>query len=107
MLARSWQPAPAAMEYSQRSGCLVALYEDGDIDQAPAAYSTELLVLDLSAGGRPLRRLGASSCALPSSARCIAAGCVTVSHSRSLHRAGVTARLGRSRCRSEAPATRW
>ena len=67
---------PAVMEYSQRSNCLVALYEGGDTNDDPAAFSAALTVLDLAAGGRMLCRLHNSMCALQPLVSCMTRDCI-------------------------------
>lgn len=67
--ADDWEPHPSAMAYAPQSKCLVALVEGTGL-HAPihntnmgaqahmSAWDSEIMVLDLAAGGRMLCRLG-------------------------------------------------
>lgn len=61
---RRAQPQPVALEYCMKSQCLVALYEDGYVDEWSTWYTSALAVLDLAAGGRIVCRLGDRMCAM-------------------------------------------
>lgn len=61
---RRAQPQPVALQYCLKSQCLVALYEDGYVDEWSTRYTSALAVLDMAAGGRMLCRLGDRMCAM-------------------------------------------